>query len=549
MNEATRNEIVRLAEQGLSQRRIARALQLSRHTVQRVLQEVTTARQQGATPPPAPRPRGRSLDAFAAVLEQLLARYPDLTARRLFEELQQRGFTGSYATVWRRLQQLRPATPKPPVLRFETAPGAQAQMDYATYTIAFTETGPQRVQLFSYLLGWSRRQYLRFVLRQDLATTLREHVAAFTHLEGVAATCLYDNFKVVVAGYEDDEPLYNPRFLAFATHYGFRPQACRPRRPQTKGKVERPFHYVETNLLCGRDFANLDHLNRVTAWWLAEVADVRVHGETKERPCDRHRQEVPHLLPLPRQPYDLAQVVYRHVSAEGLVAWQGNFYSTPWRLIGQLLAVRITADELLIYGPQLEEVARHRLLPARPQGQRCVQPEHQPQANERRRRAELEQRFAELLPAGPRFFAGLVQGQRCGWDQAQQVLALLTVYRRADVVAALERAVRYGAFTLSAVQRILAATARPKPVLEVLAEEERRRLEPLLRDNPVTPRSLADYQPLCNPGAGHDETQVLPTSDNDRSDADQADAADGPPATSADRPGDAEGGGQRGDAR
>ena len=131
------------------------------------------------------------------------------------------------------------------------------------------------MNLFSYVLGYSRRQYLHFVASQDLETTLREHVRAFEHLGGAAATCLYDNMKVVVARYEDDEPIYNTRFLAFATHYGFRPVACRPRRPQTKGKVERPFYYVETNLLNGREFRTLEHLNEVTAWWLAEVADVR----------------------------------------------------------------------------------------------------------------------------------------------------------------------------------------------------------------------------------------------------------------------------------
>src|SRR5262249_39239016 len=155
----------------------------------------------------------------------------------------------------------------------------------------------------SYVLGYSRRQYLRFVEAQDFATTVREHQKAFTHLGGVAATCLYDNFKVVVLRYEDDEPIYNPRFLAFATHYGYRPQACRPYRPQTKGKCERPFAFVEANLLNGRTLRTLAHLNEVTAQWLAEVADVRVHRETKQRPLDRHAAEIPYLLPLPAQPY------------------------------------------------------------------------------------------------------------------------------------------------------------------------------------------------------------------------------------------------------
>jgi transposase len=244
MTEAVRNEIVRLSEQGLSVRRIAQQLQMSRHTVAAALQQVATARNEGITAAkPAPRPRCRpSLAAFESVIGHLLERYPDLTAQRLWEELRQRGFRGSYPTVWRRLRELRPATPRPPVVRFETGPGVQAQMDYATYTIALTEEGPRRLQLFSYLLGYSRRQYLCFGARQDFDTTLRQHIAAFTHLGGVAATCLYDNFKVVVQGYEDDEPIYNPRFLAFATHYGFRPWACRPGRPQTKGKCERPFH-------------------------------------------------------------------------------------------------------------------------------------------------------------------------------------------------------------------------------------------------------------------------------------------------------------------
>ena len=147
-------------------------------------------------------------------------------------------------------------------------------MDYSTYDLDFSDEGRRRVYAFSYVLGYSRRQYLHFVEAQDFATTVREHVRAFEHLGGVAATCLYDNMKVVVSGYDGDEPVYNPRFLAFAAHYGFRPVACRPRRPQTKGKVERPFDYVETSLLNGRTFRGLEHLNETAAWWLAEVADV-----------------------------------------------------------------------------------------------------------------------------------------------------------------------------------------------------------------------------------------------------------------------------------
>src|SRR5438128_2161354 len=110
MKESVRNEIVRLAEQGLAQRRIAQQLRVSRYSVQRALQQVATARNEGAAaalPAPRSRPR-RSLAEFDPVIQQLLERYPELTAQRLWEELRQRGFAGSYLTVWRRLRELRP---------------------------------------------------------------------------------------------------------------------------------------------------------------------------------------------------------------------------------------------------------------------------------------------------------------------------------------------------------------------------------------------------------------------------------------------------------
>ena len=92
----------------------------------------------------------------------------------------------------------------------------------------------------------------------------------------------------------------------------------------------------------------------MTAQWLAEVADVRVHRETKRRPIDLHAEELPYLIPLPDKPYDTAEVVYRTVNAEGLVAYRQNFYSVPWRYLGQVLPLRITEEELIVYGPDLE---------------------------------------------------------------------------------------------------------------------------------------------------------------------------------------------------
>ncbi len=509
MNERMRNEILRRHQGGASMRAIARDFRIARKTVRRILNQQKQDRIEGPRHPELPKPRQRrasSLDAHEEFMRDLLGRYPEITAVRMLEELRARGFAGHYTIVRERLRELRPQPNREPVIRFETSPGAQAQMDYGIYDLDFSREGRRRVNLFSYVLGYSRRQYLRFVAAQDFETTVREHIRAFEHLGGVAATCLYDNMKVVVSRYEDEEPIYNPRFLAFATHYGFRPWACRRGRAQTKGKVERPFFFVETNLLNGRSFQSLDHLNEVTAEWLRQVADVRVHRETKRRPVDLHAEERPHLLPLPAKPYDTAEVVYRTVSSEGWVSYRQNAYSVPWRHIGRVLPVRITEEEVIIYGPNLEEIARHRLLPRTVTQQRSVQPTHLPGEDLRRKHAILKERFAELGPLASRFLEGLVAEQRCGKDQAHKVLALLGTYTRDDLLAALERAVRFRAFSLSAVERILAVQARPKTPLASLNEEERRHLEPLLFDPPVPPRPTAEYQDLVNEEPSEDAT-------------------------------------------
>ncbi len=495
MDEAMRHEIVQRHQAGTSMRAIAQGLGISRGAVARALARVQAARDGRAALLPGPRRcagrRPSIVDPYEPILVELLAKYPRLTVERALQELRQRGFTGGYTVVRQRVRLLRPRPAPAPVPRFETGPGIQAQMDFGVYDLDFAREGRRRIYLFSYLLGYSRRQYLRWVESMDLLTTLREHVQAFRHLGGVARVCLYDNFKAVVLWRDADGPLYNPKFLAFATHYGFRPQACQVRRPQTKGKVERKFFYVETNLLNGRTFDTLEHLNEVTAWWLANVADVRILRDFKESPAQRHAREQPQLLPLPTCDFDTALVIYRHVNVEGFIAYRLNFYSVPWSYIGQVLPVRIVDDEVIIYSVGLEEIARHRRAPSTQSGVRQTNKSHHPQGDPRERELLLRQRFSELGPIAVQFLSGLLAKQVQGKLQAQQLLALVAQYQRDDVL---------------------------KPLLEELANLHKDALDPSLREEPIGPRPTSDYQHLLAPEDNNDEPsqekpQALPDAD------------------------------------
>ena len=170
MNDELRNEVLGRWHGGQSARRIARDLHLSRKTVAKVLAEHQEQRVQGTTGLPPPRKsRGSQVDDYEATLRNYLSRYPDMSTVRLLEELRRQGYAGGYTVLRQRVKQLRQQCQRSPVERFETGPGAQAQMDWAAYTLDFNQEGRRKVNLFSYVLGYSRRQYLHFTASQDMA--------------------------------------------------------------------------------------------------------------------------------------------------------------------------------------------------------------------------------------------------------------------------------------------------------------------------------------------------------------------------------------------
>jgi transposase len=186
-----------------------------------------------------PRPRvPHKLDPYTPLLVERLREFPDLTAVRLMAEVRAAGYTGGYSQLREYVRTLRPAAAAEPVVRFETPPGHQAQVDFAHCRLPW---GVRYALVV--VLGYSRLLWVHFAPRQDLRTLITGLEACFGAWGGVPRELLFDQMRSVLT--RDDRLtggglVGNLEFLRFCRHYGVKARVCRPYRAQTKGKVERP---------------------------------------------------------------------------------------------------------------------------------------------------------------------------------------------------------------------------------------------------------------------------------------------------------------------
>lgn len=325
-------------------------------------------RDRGAYRERSPRAYPSALDTFA---EWLRLRAPEVeyNAAVLHRELVAQGFTGSPVVVRRFVQPLRAAARQTAAtVRFETAPGQQAQVDFGQRRVWI---GAEAVvaHLFVCTLGFSRRLYTTAFRHERLDAVLQGHEQAFQHFAGVPAQVVVDNARPVVLAHRRDatsgrhEVVWHPRYADFAAYYGFRPWAHWPYRPQTKGKTESGVKYVQHNALAGKRFGSWDHLNAWLLEWSLTVADTRVHGTTHEPPARRFaRAEQAQLTPLGSRPlYSHERVRHRVVPPDALVAIGGSRYSVPVQYVGTTVTIRelLGSYEILHAG---QVIARHTAL-------------------------------------------------------------------------------------------------------------------------------------------------------------------------------------------
>lgn len=497
MNVALWAEIRRLAEiEKLSARAIARRLHCSRHTV-----AAAVAMPQ---PPSRERARGSSrraslLDPYLDQINDLLARYPELSAVRIHEEIARgpSGYRGSVIVLRRYLRKIRPARGRV-YQEVHYAPAQAMQVDWGECGRVQVGSTTRKVSVLVAVLCYSRLTYIEFTLSQRKAEFYRSVVNALNFFGGSPRHIIFDNLKAGVLNGSGRSACFHPEFLALCGYFCLQPVPCERRDPESKGVVEGGVRYVKHNALTGRAHELLcfaDYL-ALASYWRDDVANVRKHESTHERPVDRFEQERALLRPLPSIPFDTDEVVPAVVSPHARIEFDGNRYSVPPQFTRRPITVRANRDELrLLHEGQV--VAQH--VRSYERRQLIVLPDHRLAAlalRQRSRPNSLEQEFDAWGPEAREFHLGLNRRPVKTGIHLRRLLDLAKLYGRTEVLGAITRALELATYDAAHVENLLLAERRrrqlPTPTIPTPKRSE------LIDEIELDPADPSLYDRFCH---------------------------------------------------
>jgi transposase len=441
------------------------------------------------------------LDPYVGQIKDLLARYPDLSAVRIHEEIARgpHGYTGSVIILRRYVRKLRPSPTNCRVYQEVHYQPAQAmQVDWGECGRVQVGGTTRKVSVFVAVLCYSRLLYIEFTLSQRKAEFYRGLVNALTFFGGSPRHLIFDNLKAAVLNGSGRHACFHPEFLAVCGYFCMQPVACARRDPESKGVVEGGVRYIKHNALAGRadaltrfeDYLALAHS------WRDQVANVRLHETTRERPIDRFAQERVLLRSLPAISYDTDEVVPAMVNPHARIAFDGNRYSAPPQFVRKPLTVRANRDDLrLLHEGQV--VAQH--VRSYERGQLLVLPEHRLAALTLRQpphQQTLEREFDGWGPEARAFHLGLNSRPIKTSVHLRRLLNLAQLYGRTEVLAAITRALELATYDAACVENLLLAERRrrqlPTPTLPTPKRRE------LIDDIELEPADPAFYDRFCH---------------------------------------------------
>jgi len=323
-----------LEQDGLSQMEIANRIGVSDRMVRKYLKS-ESIKQKTKT-------RKSKLDPYKDIINSVLEETPFFNLEILKERLQAQGYSGSMTILRDYAREARKTSMTKAVIRFETEPGRQAQVDWKECGRYMIEGKDQKIYAFVMILGYSRKPFVLFTRDMKSSTLLQAHFAAFAFFNGIPKEILYDNMKTAWI-YANTEWRVNSALLSLASNCGFKPLRCQVRRPKTKGKVERFIGFLSYNFLpkaINAKCTSLDELNSFVMNWLGEI-DKRQLCQFRETRLERFKKEQLFLRPYnPGNAPDVREKIDLIVSREGLIRYETNDYSVPASYIGMNIVMK-----------------------------------------------------------------------------------------------------------------------------------------------------------------------------------------------------------------
>ncbi len=286
--------------------------------------------------------RKSKLDHYKPVVDSLLNNRQDYSAILIFEKITSLGYSGKISILRDYVAQVQKQLNREAVIRFETLPGKQAQVDWKEFGKQIVDGSEQKLYAFVMTLGYSRRSFICFTLSMKQSVLHECHRMAFEYFGGVPEEILYDNMKTAWIYDSEKGFVTNEKLLVFANHYGFIPRRCRIKRAKTKGKVERMIRYLKMNFWprVRESELSLDFLNEKVMDWLKYVDEKEIR-EFKESRNNRFEREKNSLGKLPAAAYDCREILELDVNSESFIYIDSNRYSVPPEYIRKKLTARI----------------------------------------------------------------------------------------------------------------------------------------------------------------------------------------------------------------
>jgi len=378
---------------------------------------------------------------------------------RVQELLADDGLQVRYSTLTRWAREAGLRSPPRRAGEYDFAPGQEMQHDTSPHRVAFAKAGTAgkivTAQCAGLVLAYSRRLFIQYYPRFTRFEAKTFLLDAVRFMDGVCPVCVIDNTSVLLAAGSGADAVIAPEMAAFARTLGFQFRAHRVGHPDRKGRIERPFAYVENNFLTARSFEDFDDLNRQALDWCRNVANHKpkqVLGMSAEA---AYVIEKPHLRRLPDVLPPVYDLLERVVDLHGYVSVDTNRYSVPERFVGQSVAVYKLPAEIRVCRKDVTLAVHPRLIGER--DARNTLPGHHtiPVRQNRGTRCE-EASLSGHHPSLDRYVAALKQrGNGWGRRALRRLIGLKRTYPAGPFIAAVEQALQYGLFDLGRLEALI----------------------------------------------------------------------------------------------